>query len=340
MKKIVLALTAVLAFSSCKKTPIEPPVFPSESNVTGHISSDMTWYSDTVYTMVGKVVVDSGAVLTIQPGTLIKSPDGQGSLSTALVISRGAQIMAEGTVDSPIVFTSVYDTGDNLDETDQGLWGGIIILGYATTSADFIPANIEGIPVNEDYGLYGGEDQMDNSGVLRYVSIRYGGTLLGGSNEINGLTLGGVGRNTVIDNIEVVGNLDDGIEFFGGTVNATNLLVWAQGDDAFDVDQGWMGTVTNYVAIEGGNSDHALELDGGEGITNPSFFLEEGTFIADDGNVDFHFRDGALGFVSYDYTVTSATIEADPGTSVMIDATIGADLTAFEWTLAHEKGAL
>jgi len=101
-----------------------------------------------------------------------------------------------------------------------------------------------------------------------------------------------------------------------------------------------MGTVTNYVAIEGGNSDHALELDGGEGITNPSFFLEEGTFIADDGNVDFHFRDGALGFVSYDYTVTSATIEADPGTSVMIDATIGADLTAFEWTLAHEKGAL
>ena len=113
---------------------------------------------------------------------------------------------------------------------------------------------------------------MDNSGVLRYVSIRHAGTLLGDGNELNGLNPRWCWfRNTVIDHIEVVGNLDDGIEFFGGTVNATNLLVWAQGDDAFDVDQGWMGTITNYVAIEGVNSDHALELDGGEGNTNPSF---------------------------------------------------------------------
>jgi len=338
MRKIVLALTAVLAFSSCKKTTT--PEGPKESVITGLITEDVTWYSDTVYEMAGKVVVDSGATLTIQPGTVIKSRDGQGSLSTALIIAQGGMIYAEGTVDSPIVFTSIYDTGDNLDESDQGLWGGIVILGDAPISADAVPANIEGIPVNEGFGLYGGNDQMDNSGVLRYVSIRHAGTLLGDGNELNGLTLGGVGRGTTIDHIEVVANLDDGIEFFGGCVNASNLLVWAQGDDAFDVDQGYFGIITNYVGIEGLNSDHALELDGGEGSTNPGFTLEEGTFIASDNLVEFHFRDGALGFVSYDYTITPANISADSATSVMIDATVGADLTVFDWTLASEKGAL
>jgi hypothetical protein len=338
MKKIVLALTAVLAFSSCEKTTT--PDGPKESIVTGLISEDVTWYSDTVYEMAGKVVVDEGATLTIQPGTVIKGRDGAGSLSTALIVARGGMIDAQGTVDSPIVFTSIYDTGDNLDETDMGLWGGIVILGNAPISADAVPANIEGVPVNDEFGLYGGTDQMDNSGILRYVSIRHAGTLLGDGNELNGLTLGGVGRGTTIDHIEVVGNLDDGIEFFGGCVDASNLLVWAQGDDAFDVDQGWFGTVTNYVGIEGSDSDHALELDGGEGNTNPAFTLEKGTFISSDNLVEFHFRDFALGFVSYDYTVTPANIVADSATSVMIDATVGADLTVFDWTMASERGAL
>ena len=338
MKKIVLALAAVLTFTSCEKNP--PVEGPKENIITGLISEDVTWYSDTIYEMAGKVVVGEGATLTIQPGTLIKARDGQGSLSTALIVARNGKIDAQGTVDSPIVFTSIYDTGDNLDETDQGLWGGIVVLGNAPISADATPANIEGVPVNDEFGLYGGTDQMDNSGILRYISIRHAGTLLGDGNELNGLTLGGVGRATTIDHIEVVGNLDDGIEFFGGCVNASNLLVWAQGDDAFDLDQGYFGIITNYVGIEGSNSDHALELDGGEGNINPLFTLKEGTFIASDGNVDFHFRDGALGFVSYDYTITPATIEADSATSVMIDAMVGADLTVFSWTLAAKKGAL
>ena len=337
MKKIVLALAAVLAFTSCEKNP--PVEGPKESVITGLISEDVTWYSDTIYEMAGKVVVDSGATLTIQPGTLIKSRDGQGSLSTALIVARGGMIDAQGTAEAPIVFTSVYDNGDNLDETDMGLWGGIVILGNAPISADATPANIEGVPVNEGFGLYGGDDQMDNSGILKYVSIRHAGTLLGDGNELNGLTLGGVGRATTIDHIEVVANLDDGIEFFGGCVDASNLLVWAQGDDAFDVDQGWFGTITNYVGIEGTESDHALELDGGEGVLNPSFYLEEGTFLSTDG-VEFHFRDGAKGFVSYDYTMGTANISADSATSVMIDATVGADLTVFDWTMAAEKGAL
>ena len=334
MKKIVLSLVAVFALASCR-TPKPEPSLP-ENVVSGMITEDVTWYTDTIYEMAGKVVVDSGAVLTIQPGTLIKARDGQGSLSTALIIARGARIEALGTADSPIVFTSIYDTGDNLDESDMGLWGGIVVLGYAPISADAVPAQIEGIPVNETFGAYGGTDIHNNSGVLKYVSIRHAGTLLGDGNELNGLTLGGVGSGTVIDHIEVVGNLDDGIEFFGGTVNASNLLVWAQGDDAFDVDQGWEGTVTNYVAIEGVDSDHALELDGGEGNTNPGFILENGTFISTDG-VECHFRDGANGFVSF---TGLANVSADSATSVMVDTTMGANLTVFDWTMASERGAL
>ena len=327
-----LPLLAVLAMVSCRtETPTTP-----ENVISGKITEDVTWYTDTIYEMVGKVVVEEGATLTIQPGALIKARDGQGSLSTALIIAQGGRLEAVGTAENPIVFTSIYDTGDNLDESDQGLWGGIVVLGYAPISADATPANIEGVPVNDEFGLYGGNDVHGNSGTLKYISIRHAGTLLGDGNELNGLTLGGVGSGTTIDHIEVVGNLDDGIEFFGGTVNASNLLVWAQGDDAFDVDQGWEGTITNYVAIEGTESDHALELDGGEGNTNPGFILENGTFISTDG-VECHFRDGANGFVSF---IGLANISADSATSVMVDTTMGANLTVFNWTFASKKGAL
>ena len=247
--------------------------------------------------------------------------------------------MAEGTESCPIIFTSVLSEEVTLDETDMGLWGGVVILGNAPISADAEEANIEGVPVNDEYGLYGGEDQMDNSGVFTYVSIRHAGTLLGDGNELNGLTLGGVGRGTTIDNIEVVANLDDGIELFGGCVNASNLLVWAQGDDAFDVDQGWFGVITNYVNVEGADSDHGMELDGGEGTTNPSFTFKQGTFLSMDG-VEFHFRDGAMGSVQYDYTLGTANIEADTATSVMINTEMGADLSVFEWTMTYEAGKL
>ena len=333
MKKIVLALATVFAMASCGTDP--KPTTP-ENVVSGMITEDVTWYSDTIYELAGKVVVDNGTTLTIQPGTLVKARDGQGSLSTALIVAQGGRIEAVGTAENPIVFTSIYDTGNNLDESDMGLWGGIVVLGYAPISADAVPAQIEGIPVNETFGAYGGTDTHNNSGTLKYVSIRHAGTLLGDGNELNGLTLGGVGSGTVIDHIEVVGNLDDGIEFFGGTVNASNLVVWAQGDDAFDVDQGWEGIITNYVAIEGVDSDHALELDGGEGNTNPTFILEEGTFISVDG-VECHFRDGANGFVSF---TGLANVSADSATSVMVDTTMGADLTVFDWTMASKRGAL
>ena len=339
MKKNLLIIASIFMMAaSCGKNPGPNPV---EGNivVSGHLTEDTHWVSDSTYEMVGKVVVDSGVTLTIDSCTTILAREGQGSLASALIVARGGKIMAEGTESCPIIFTSVLSEQVTLDETDMGLWGGIVILGNAPISADASPANIEGVPVNEDYGLYGGDDQMDNSGVFTYVSIRHAGALIGDGNELNGLTLGGVGRGTTIDNIEVVGNLDDGIELFGGCVNATNLLVWAQGDDAFDVDQGWFGVITNYVNVEGADSDHGMELDGGEGTTNPSFTFKQGTFLSMDG-VEFHFRDGAMGSVQYDYTLGTANIEADTATSVMINTEMGADLSVFEWTMTYEAGKL
>lgn len=339
MKRNLLIVASIfLMAASCEKNPTPTPTSDNVL-VSGHLTEDTHWIADSVYEMVGKVVVDSGVTLTIDSCTTILAQEGQGSLASALIVARGGKIMAEGTESCPIIFTSVLSEEVTLDETDMGLWGGVVILGNAPISADVSPANIEGVPINEDYGLYGGDDQTDNSGVFTYVSIRHAGVLIGDGNELNGLTLGGVGRGTTIDHIEVVGNLDDGIEFFGGCVNASNLLVWAQGDDAFDVDQGYFGVITNYVNIEGIDSDHGLELDGGEGNTNPPFIFKNGTFLSTDG-VEFHFRDGAIGSVQYDYTMGTANIEADSATSVMIDATIGADTSVFNWTMASENGKI
>jgi hypothetical protein len=341
MKKTLFIALAVVSLTSCEKWFGGGTTEPTPGNivVSGHLTEDTHWVSDSTYEMVGKVVVDSGVTLTIDSCTTILAREGQGSSASALIVARGGKIMAEGTESCPIIFTSVLSEEVTLDETDMGLWGGIVILGNAPISADASPANIEGVPVNEDYGLYGGDDQTDNSGVFTYVSIRHAGALIGDGNELNGLTLGGVGRGTTISNIEVVANLDDGIEFFGGCVNASNLIVWAQGDDAFDVDQGWFGVVNNYVNVEGTESDHGLELDGGEGLTNPYFRFERGTFLSTDG-VEFHFRDLAVGSVQYDYMMGTANIEADSATSVLIDATVGADTSVFGWTMTHEAGKL
>ncbi len=255
---------------------------------SGFITANETWTADKIYVLSGKVVVSSGVTLTINPGTIIKGAEGQGTLASALVIAQGAKINSVGTASQPIIFTSVLDniqvgqlTGTNLDENDQGLWGGILVLGYAPISAadGDILSQIEGIPASDTYGAFGGSNASDDSGDMAYVSIRHGGALIGAGNEINGLTLGGVGSGTSISNIEVVSNLDDGIEFFGGTVNVSNVLIGHQGDDAIDIDMNYSGTVTNFVVINGVNSDKSLEVDGPEGTTYTSglFTLLNGT---------------------------------------------------------------
>lgn len=258
--------------------------------LSGLTTGDMTLTPDKNYEISQKFVVANGHTVTIEPGTIIKGREGTGSVASAMIVARGGKVIAEGTPDKPIVFTSVLDNiqpgekwGDNLTEIDREKWGGLIILGNAPISAGDgdTEAQIEGIPADEEFGKYGGDNPADNSGIFKYISVRHGGALIGEGNEINGITLGGVGHGTVFENIEVSGTLDDGVEFFGGTVNAKNILVTYQGDDAIDIDQNYSGTIENVLVVHGGDdSDKALEIDGPEGTLEDGLFtIDKGTFV-------------------------------------------------------------
>lgn len=285
----------------------------TEVRVSGFIDEDTTWTSDKIWILEGKVVVDNGATLTIEPGTIVKGEQGVQTLASALIIDNGAKLDAVGTPSEPIIFTSVLDdieigetAGSNLTIDDRNLWGGLIVLGTAPSSftGNAEQELIEGLPENSGYGLYGGNNPNDNSGHLEYISIRHGGAEIGEGNEINGLTLGGVGNGTIIKNIEVIANLDDAIEWFGGTVDSSNLIVWGHGDDGLDLDQAYSGTISNAVIVQSNVSDHAFEIDGPEGDYLDSYTIENVTVFNDSssevgantGNREFaQFRDGARG---------------------------------------------
>lgn len=309
LKPFALFGLLAVALVSCDDDPDPTPTTPTSQNVVkaGLITADETWTSGNIYELAGRVVVDSNVTLTIEPGTIIKGRQGVGSLASALIVARYGKLMAEGTAAKPIVFTSILDNitvgqsaGTNLDETNNGLWGGLIVLGNAPISADAATVQIEGIPADDKFGRYGGANSNDNSGSMKYISIRHGGSLIGEGNEINGLTLGGVGAGTTIEYIEIVANQDDGFEPFGGNVNITNALVWAQGDDAYDVDQAYSGTIDNFVYIAGPDSDHGMEIDGPEGSLGGSFTLKNGT-LQGLASEYADFRDGAMGTVSNVY---------------------------------------
>lgn len=272
----------------------------TDTVLSGQITEDKTLTNDEIWELEGRVTVTAGNTLTIEAGTIIKAFAGSGANASALIIARGAKIMANGTADNPIVFTSAADNiqlgqsfGGNLTENDRGLWGGLLVLGYATISVEgnASETQIEGIPASDTNGLYGGNDNSDNSGEINYVSIRHGGAEIGEGNEINGLTLGGVGSGTSIANVEVVANVDDGIELFGGSVDVSNALVWAQGDDGLDIDQAYSGTVSNSVVVLGDISDHAMEIDGPEGALEGSFTLNNITLIGNSSTENGEYAD-------------------------------------------------
>jgi PKD repeat protein len=250
--------------------------------VSGEITTNTTWTKNNIYLLDGWVYVRDGAVLTIEPGTLIK---GDFATKGSLIIERGAQIIADGTAEEPIVFTSQKAPGQRA----YGDWGGVIICGRASvntpenagagTSAG--EAIIEG-GVGSIYGGGANPDDNDNSGILRYVRIEFGGIPFQPNSEINGLTCGGVGRGTTIDHVMVSYSGDDAFEWFGGTVNATNLISYRNWDDDFDTDFGFTGNIqfgliVRDPAIADQSGSNAFESDNdGQGtanipVTHPKF---------------------------------------------------------------------
>ena len=233
MKKFAFQFTLVLAMLVAAAANAQTVV-----TVTGEITSNTTWTNNNIYLLEGYVYVKNNATLTIQPGTLIKGDlDSKGTL----IVARGAKIIADGTKSQPIVFTS---NQDNSDERTYGDWGGVIVLGNAPINQTGGEAEIEGgVQNTAGDATYGGNDPNDNSGILRYVRIEFGGVAFEPNNEINGLTLGGVGRGTTIDYVQVSYTGDDGIECFGGTVNMKHLVLTNNLDDDLDTDNGYSGNV-------------------------------------------------------------------------------------------------
>lgn len=243
--------------------------------VSGDISVDTTWSEGTNYALQGEVNVKSGATLTIQPGVTVYGL----TQSSYLAINAGAMIMAEGTQAKPIVFTSAADVaGDNGSTTKQGQWGGLTIVGNAP-----IVGGSKTYEAGTQVG--GGTSETDNSGSLKYVVIKNSGFEVEADKELNGLSMLAVGSGTTVENIAILSSADDGVEFWGGSVNVKGLYVFDAGDDSLDTDLGYTGTLedvyvqqytvdkTNYDSsgIESGNdSDSYTSLGGVQTQTSPA----------------------------------------------------------------------
>lgn len=262
-KNIWIIVLLLLATVACRKSNYE--IIAEETiQDNGEGTGSVTWYAGRKYILEGLVFVNDGQTLTIEAGAVIRGKTGQADKASALIVSRGAKIIAKGTAEAPIIFTV---EGDDLEGSiplkTRGLWGGLIVLGNAPLNVSGNEASIEGIPITEPRGVFGGNDPHDDSGILQYISIRHGGTNIGEGNEINGLTLGGVGDQTLIDRVEIIANADDGVEFFGGTVNSTHLAVAFCGDDAFDFDLGYQGKGQFWLALQATDQGNLIaELDG------------------------------------------------------------------------------
>ena len=245
----LMSVLVILLGASCKKSdngPTPPPgggdtsVVDTSSNIfiRGVISADQHWVSTKTYHLRGYVYVDNGATITIDPGTqIVSNRDSAG----VLVIYRTAKIMAEGTADAPIVFTSAEST------PAPGDLGGVILVGQARGNGNH--SVLEG-GVDAAYSVFGGTNDADNSGVLKYVRIEYAGKAVNPGDEVNGLSLYAIGSGTTIEYVEVIRGLDDAFEFFGGDVNCKHLIAYNCADDDFDMDDGFRGMIQFAVSIK------------------------------------------------------------------------------------------
>lgn len=285
---LTLGTTAMMALS------LAGTAGAAEILVTSDIATSTTWTSNNTYNLQGQIYVRPGATLTIQKGTVVASNAG-GSLA----VTRDARLVCQGTAAQPVIFTSKNDfntwtAGNPATGTWRATaneWGNLTICGNAyigkygagaVTTNTAAPnagnyANMEGLVASgstDTRTRYGGGNDFDTSGALRFVSIRYGGLVVGLNNELNGLSLGGIGKETTIDHVEIMNNVDDGIEIWGGTVDLKYVNIWNIGDDSLDVDQGWRGRAQFGLIVQGysiagaaagsGFGDAILEIDGAE----------------------------------------------------------------------------
>ena len=239
--------------------------------LTGAVTSDLLLTSNNLYELAGKVVIggDNGASarLTIQAGTTIYG----GAELDFLVISRGSQIIANGTRTAPITLTSLSDlTGEANIASTRGEWGGLVINGKAPIND--CPEGADGGTAQctkegeANSGLFGGDDPNDSSGLLNYVVVKYAGSNVDPENQLNGIAFQGVGSGTEVDYVQVHNNLDDGVEFFGGTVSAKHLVLTGNADDSLDWTDGWRGGIQYLVIDQAGDSgDNGIEADNREG---------------------------------------------------------------------------
>jgi len=275
---------------SCLVAAVAVQANAAEILVSGDITTSVTWTANNVYNLQGQVFVQPGATITIEPGTIVAS-----SAGGSLAVTRGARIDCEGTADNPIIFTSKTDYNSWTPANPRGQWraacnewGNLTIMGRgfigkygngapSGNTASPNPANyalMEGLTPaggSDERTRYGGGDDQDDSGSLRYTSFRYGGLVVGLTNELNGLSLGGLGQQTQIDHIEIMNNVDDGIEIWGGKVDLRYFSIWNIGDDSFDLDHGWRGRGQFGLIVQGysqnaasgsGVCDSMIEIDG------------------------------------------------------------------------------
>lgn len=257
-----------LLFSSCKDDSETLPDETGLYELAGDITTNRTLEVGKPWMLKGFVYVKTGATLTIEPGTVVKGGD-----RATLVVEPGARIIAEGTKDKPIVFTSAKPAG----QRNYGDWGGLVLCGNAPVNPTSRP-KIEGGPNT----LYGGDNPLDNSGILKYVRVEFAGFPLEPNQEINGVTFGGVGSGTVVEYVQVSYCGDDSFEWFGGTVNAKHLIAYKGWDDEFDTDYGFQGNLQFLLGIRdpkvadtsksnGFESDNDATGSGNNPLTTPVF---------------------------------------------------------------------
>lgn len=275
MKKIILLSGALALFiASCRKIEVDGDGKTGTGTSTssdkvileGKINSDTKLDDPTkTYLLRGMVYVTNGATLTVAPGITVY---GELASKGALVITRGSKIMAEGTKDKPIVFTSEAIEANRR----SGDWGGIVLLGKASTNSSYnnqlgVGSVEGGVNTSEGLGLYGGgttPDDNDNSGVLKYVRIEYAGFAYLPDNELNSLTLAGVGSGTTIDYVQVTYALDDAVECFGGTVNIKHFIAYKTLDDDFDTDNGYSGKIQFGIVLRDSSRADISKVEGWE----------------------------------------------------------------------------